>query len=302
VTDVFSWIQDNIQWALSLGGLIAGIIVGLTGMGGAALVTPMLVLLFGINPATAVSSDVVASAIMKPVGAAVHIRAKTVHWGLVGWLSAGSVPGVILGTVVFARFLTSDDASATIKTWIGVVLIIAVVAMGAKYWVNRRAQGLRSAQDMLGTDMPVKPFPTLLLGLIVGILVGMTSVGSGSLVVTTLLLLYPLLRPSVLVGTDLTQAVPMLVAGAIAHAGFGDISWAVVASLLIGQIPGVWIGARMSSRYDGRALRWLLMAILTATALKLLGMSSLITGIIAIVGVAIVIGMIIRERMHAKAA
>lgn len=290
----------DIDLVLSLGGLIAGVIVGLTGMGGAALVTPMLVLLFGVNPATAVSSDVVASAIMKPVGAMVHVRAKTVHWGLVGWLSAGSIPGVILGTIVFARVLTTEEAANTIKTWIGVVLLLAVIAMVAKVWVGRRASGLRTQTELLGTDMPVKALPTLLLGLFVGILVGMTSVGSGSLVVTTLLLLYPLLRPSVLVGTDLTQAVPMLIAGAIAHAGFGDISIAVVVSLLIGQIPGVWIGARMSSRYDGHVLRWLLMVILTATALKLLGMSSLITGMIAIVGVSVVVVLIIRERMHAK--
>lgn len=291
----------DIDLALSLGGLIAGLIVGLTGMGGAALVTPMLVLLFGINPATAVSSDVVASAFMKPVGASVHIRAKTVHWGLVGWLSAGSVPGVILGTVVFAKVLTTDQAAETIKTWIGWVLLIAVGAMVAKTFVARRAKGLRSQQQLLGPEMPVKAAPTLLLGLIVGTLVGMTSVGSGSLVVTTLLLLYPLLRPSVLVGTDLTQAVPMLIAGAIAHAGFGDISVAVVVSLLIGQIPGVWLGARMSSRYDGHVLRWLLMVILAATALKLLGLSSLIAGMIAVVGVAVVIVLIIRERIHGKA-
>ncbi len=126
--------------------------------------------------------------------------------------------------------------------------------------------------------MPVRPVPTCPARPAVGILVGMTSVGSGSLIVTTLLLLYPLLRPSILVGTDLTQAVPMLIAGAIAHAGFGDISVAVVVSLLIGQIPGVWIGARMSSRYDGHALRWLLMVVLAATALKLLGVSSLMLG------------------------
>jgi uncharacterized membrane protein YfcA len=269
-------------------------------MGGAALVTPMLVLLFGIDPAAAVSSDVVASAFMKPVGAMVHIRAKTVHWGLVRWLSAGSIPGVLLGTVIFARVLTTDEASATIKTWIGWVLLIAVGAMVAKVWVARRASGIRSAQVPLGTDMPVRPLPTLLLGLSVGVLVGMTSVGSGSLIVTTLLLLYPLLRPSILVGTDLTQAVPMLVAGAIAHAGFGDISVAVVVSLLIGQIPGVWFGARMSSRYDGHALRWLLMVVLSATALKLLGASSLIAGMIAIVGVVVVIVMIVRERIHAR--
>jgi len=290
----------DINWALSLGGLLAGIIVGLTGMGGAALVTPMLVLLFGIDPASAVSSDVVASAFMKPVGAMVHIRAKTVHWGLVRWLSVGSIPGVLIGTLIFARVLTTDEAAATIKTWIGWVLLLAVAAMVAKVWVGRRASGLRAAQPTLGVDMPVRPAPTIILGLTVGILVGMTSVGSGSLIVTTLLLLYPLLRPSILVGTDLTQAVPMLIAGAIAHAGFGDIDVAVVVSLLIGQIPGVWMGAQMSSRYDGHALRWLLMVVLAATALKLLGVSSLIAGMIAIVGVAFVSVLIVRERIHAR--
>ena len=292
----------DIDFVLALGGLIAGIVVGLTGMGGAALVTPMLVLIFGINPATAVSSDVVAAAIMKPVGAMVHIRAKTVHWGLVAWLSAGSVPGVILGTLVFAKVLNTDEAAETIKTWIGWVLLLALAAMVAKVWVGRRAAAKRGELAPVGTEMPVKVAPTIALGFVVGAIVGMTSVGSGSLIVTTLLLLYPLLRPSILVGTDLTQAVPMLIAGAIAHAGFGEISIAVVVSLLIGQIPGIWIGAKMSSRYDGHMLRWLLMVVLAATALKLLGVSSLITGIIALVGVAIVSVLIVRERMHAKTA
>jgi uncharacterized protein len=290
---------SDIDFALSLGGLIAGLMVGLTGMGGAALVTPMLVLLFGVSPAAAVSSDVVASAIMKPVGALVHIRAKTVHWGLVAWLSAGSIPGVLVGTLIFAKVLTTPEASETIKRWLGYVLLLALAAMVAKIWVGRRASGIRSIEQPMGKEMPVKPVPTLLLGLFVGILVGMTSVGSGSLIVTTLLLLYPLLRPSILVGTDLTQAVPMLVVGAIAHAGFGEISVAVVVSLLIGQIPGVWIGARMSSRYDGHALRWLLMVVLAATALKLLGVSTLIAGTIAIVGVVVVTVLYVRERIHA---
>lgn len=288
----------DIDLALSLGGLVAGLMVGLTGMGGAALVTPMLVLMFGVSPAAAVSSDVVASAIMKPVGALVHIRERTVHWGLVGWLSAGSIPGVILGTVIFARVLGTEAAGDTIRLWIGWALILAVAAMVVKTWLGRRS-GV--TPQLVGTEMPVRVLPTLLLGLVVGVLVGMTSVGSGSLVVTTLLLLYPLLRPSVLVGTDLTQAVPMLVAGALAHAGFGEISIAVVVSLLIGQIPGVWIGARMSSRYDGRALRYLLMAILAATAIKLLGASTLVAGMIALVGVAVVTVLIIRERRGQRA-
>ena len=286
----------QIDWALALGGLVAGVMVGLTGMGGAAIVTPMLVLVFGVNPATAVSSDVVASAIMKPVGSIVHIRAKTVHWGLVGWLSAGSIPGVLLGTWVFARVLTTDEASETIKTWIGGVLVIALIAMLAKNAVAARVKAKRGVQPLVGTEMPVKVVPTLILGLVVGTIVGMTSVGSGSLIVTVLLLLYPLLRPSVLVGTDITQAVPMLIAGAIAHAGVGEIDLAVVASLLIGQIPGVLLGTRLSSRYDGHLLRWLLMVVLAATALKLLGAPSLVSGIIAVAGVVIIGALIVRDR------
>lgn len=291
----FGFLQDFDPF-LSLGGLIAGLMVGLTGMGGAALVTPMLVLLFGVSPAAAVSSDVVASAIMKPVGAVVHIRAKTVHWRLVWWLSVGSIPSVLLGTLVFSTVLNTDEAAETIRIWIGAVLVIALIAMLAKNVIAKRAQKTREALPLIGLDMPVRIAPTIILGAIVGFLVGLTSVGSGSLVVTTLLLLYPLLRPSVLVGTDLTQAVPMLIAGAIAHAGFGEISIAVVVSLLIGQIPGVWLGARMSSRYDGHALRWLLMVVLAATAAKLLGAPSLVAGMIALVGMGVVGVMIVRDR------
>ena len=286
----------DIDFALTLGGLIAGIIVGLTGMGGAALVTPMLVLIFGINPATAVSSDVVASAIMKPFGSWVHIRNKTVHWGLVRWLCTGSIPGVLIGTWIFNSVLSESDAGDTIKTWLGAVLVVAVAAMVAKTYIAKRVKAKHGQQEMLGTKMPVKPIPTVILGASVGLIVGMTSVGSGSLIVTVLLLLYPLLRPSVLVGTDLVQAVPMLIAGAIAHAGFGVIDIAVVVSLLIGQIPGVIIGARMSTRYDGHLLRYLLMVVLGATALKLLGIvSSLYAGIIAIAGVVIVGGLMLKE-------
>jgi len=292
----------DIDLALSLGGLVAGVMVGLTGMGGAALVTPMLVLIFGISPAAAVSSDVVASAIMKPVGALVHIRSKTVHWGIVGWLSLGSVPGVIAGTVIFGRVLSGSDAGKTIQAWLGWVLIVALAAMVARTWISARASRRRGVQASTGREQSVRPFLTMVLGASVGLVVGMTSVGSGSLIVTCLLLLYPLLRPSFIVGTDLTQAVPMLIAGAIAHAGFGSVSIAVVVSLLIGQIPGVWIGARLSSRYDGHMLRWLLMVVLAATALKLLGVSSLITGMIAIVGVALVVILILRERMSARGA
>ena len=271
---------------LMLGGLAAGLLVGLTGMGGAVIVTPMLVLLFGVPPAAAISSDLVAGAVTKPVGAWVHIRAATVHWPLVAWISVGSVPGVLVGTLLFSTLRSAEGADGMLRTLIGVVVLLALAAMLAKKWVARRAVRTgQIAHALQGTDMPVRVVPTIAVGALVGLLVGLTSVGSGSLVVTAMLLMYPLLRPSVLVGTDLAQAVPMLAVGAIAHAGFGEILLPVVVSLLLGQIPGVWVGARMSSRYDGSALRWLLMVVLAATAAKLLGAPGVVAAVIGGVGI-----------------
>lgn len=288
----------DLDLALALGGLVAGLMVGLTGMGGAALVTPMLVLVFGVSPAAAVSSDVVAAAVMKPVGSWVHIRNHTVHWGLVMWLSAGSIPGVLIGTWVFSRVLATSGADETIRSWIGAVLLIALAAMFAKQWLANRQKARGKDIRMTGTETPVRVVPTLILGFVVGTIVGMTSVGSGSLIVTILLLIYPFLRPSVLVGTDITQAVPMLLVGAIAHAGFGDIDLAVVVSLLLGQIPGVIFGARLSARYDGHLLRWLLVVILAATALKLLGAPTLFAGTLAVLGTIVVGGLMFREHQR----
>jgi uncharacterized membrane protein YfcA len=288
----------DVDVLLAVGGLLAGLLVGLTGMGGALVVTPMLVLAFGVPPAAAISSDVVAAAVMKPVGAWVHMRALTVHWKLVLWISVGSVPGVLIGTGLFAKLLVAPGAEEILRTLIGVVVLIALAAMLARRWVSLRAARTQQiTHTHQGIDMPVRVAPTVLMGAVVGLLVGVTSVGSGSLVVTVLLLMYPLLRPSVLVGTDLTQAVPMLVAGAIAHAGFGEILLPVVVSLLLGQIPGVWIGARMSARYDGSALRWLLMAVLAATAAKLLGVPTVVASAIGIAGLALAAVAAVRERV-----
>jgi len=275
--------------AIALGGLAAGILVGLTGMGGAVVVTPMLVLVFGVPPTAAISSDLAAGAVTKPVGALVHARAETVHWRLVAWISVGSIPGVLIGSVLFAGLLSRSVADATLRTLIGVVVLIALAAMLAKRWLARRAAVTSGAGPVqCGTGVPVRAVPTVIVGAAVGLLVGLTSVGSGSLVVASLMLLYPLLRPSVMVGTDLAQAVPMLAVGAIAHAGFGEVLLPVVASLLLGQVPGVWLGARMSSRSDHRALRWLLMVVLGATAAKLLGAPGSVAAVIGAAGVLVV--------------
>ena len=290
----------DVDLILAVGGFFAGLLVGLTGMGGAVVVTPMLVLIFGVPPAAAISADLVAGAVVKPVGSWVHIHARTVHWKLVLWISVGSVPGVLIGTWLFTRVVRTTNAEATLRTLIGVVVLIALAAMLAKKWVEQRAVRTQQVAHLQqGTDMPIRIPPAVVIGAVVGLIVGLTSVGSGSLVVASLLLAYPLLRPSIVVGTDLTQAVPMLVVGAIAHAGFGEILLPVVVSLLLGQIPGVWIGARMSALYDGSALRWLLMVILAATAAKLLGAPSWAAGVIGTVGVMAVGRVIVGQRGRA---
>lgn len=197
---------------LALAGLGVGIVVGLTGMGGGALMTPILVLVFGVPPIAAVSSDLAASAVMKPFGGWVHARRGTVNWRLVGWLCAGSVPSAFLGVLLLR--LLGDDAAVqhTIKVSLGVALLLAAAGLLLKVWVSRRQGG----GDGPPEPIRVRPVPTLLLGAVGGVIVGMTSVGSGSLIIVALLALYPKLRANDLVGTDLIQAIPLVVSAALA--------------------------------------------------------------------------------------
>jgi uncharacterized protein len=293
---------ELVDLLLVAGGLVAGLMVGLTGMGGALLVTPLLVT-FGVPASVAVSSDVVAGAVVKPVGSLVHARHGTVHWGLVLWLSVGSVPGVLVGTLLFARVMSGAGGQQMLKTLIGVVLVVALTATLLRGWIGKRVRAKADAAtsagvpaDHGGPRAPVRRVATASIGLLVGLMVGMTSVGSGSLIVTSLLLLYPLLRPSVLVGTDLMQAVPMLAAGAIAHVGLGDVDWRLTIALLLGMLPGVWVGARLSSRYDGHQLRRLLLVVLAATSLRLLGAPSILAAAVAFIGLTILAVLFFRER------
>lgn len=269
---------------LVLGGLFAGTVVGMTGLGGAAIVTPMLLLLFNVPTSVAVSTDLVSAAVMKPVGATVHIIRKTPYWVVVGWLTAGSVPGVLIGTWLFSRLAESESGEETLKRIIGVVLLMAV----AVTLLRLRLRGYQTDH----ADAPMQ-FSTGklaiagLVGLVVGVLVGLTSVGSGTLIAATLLILFPFMLPSRLVGTDLVQAVPMLAVGALAHMSIGEVDWAIVASLLLGQVPGVVIGARISSRYNGQELRWLLLVMVGAGGLSLLGAPKMLASAITVGGVLI---------------
>lgn len=225
---------------VAVAGAIVGFVVGLTGMGGGALMTPILVLLFRVDPLAAGSSDLVASFVMKPVGGSVHLRRGTVNRSLVGWLVAGSVPCAFLGVLVLKALGDGQAVEDRLELLLGVALLVASASMVAKAVLAARR--LRAGKDVHGggTDaITVRPVPTLLVGAVGGLIVGMTSVGSGSLIIIMLLLLYPTLRASELVGTDLVQAVPLVGSAALGHLLFGDFELALTTSLLVGALPGV---------------------------------------------------------------
>lgn len=254
----------------SLAGLIVGFLVGLTGMGGGALMTPLLILVFGVQPLAAVSSDLVASLVMKPLGALVHVRRRTVHWPLVGWLCLGSVPSAFLGVVVLRLVGHGAATQQAIKVLLGTVLLLALAAMVVRTVITRLELGVPEPPGHLA----VRPLATTAIGALAGLAVGLTSVGSGSLVIALLLLRYPRLRAAQLVGTDLAQAIPLVGAAALGHLLFGDVRLPITLSLVAGALPGIYAGARLSAQGPGQVVRPVLLVVLLASALKLVQLST----------------------------
>jgi len=293
----------NFDSSLSAAAFGIGIVVGLTGMGGGALMTPVRVLFFDVLPLTAVSSDLVASAIMKPVGSVVHLRRGTVHLGLVKWLCLGSVPAAFGGVIIARSVGGGESVQAIIRTALAIALLLSAMGLMVRAYMrlveHARVRDGRAAPLPQGRPrVEVRPLPTLLVGILGGIVVGMTSVGSGSLIIIALMALYPHLKASELVGTDLAQAVPLVASAALGHVLFGDLQLGLTTSLLVGCIPGVWLGAHLSARAPGGIVRRALAFILLASALKLLDVSSTHTGMIllAVAIIAPLLWMVVRRR------
>jgi uncharacterized protein len=272
-------------------------------MGGGALMTPVLVLLFDVLPLTAVSSDLVASAIMKPVGSAVHLRRGTVHLGLVKWLCIGSVPAAFAGVIIARSLGGGESVQSVIRTALAIALLLSAAGLMVRAYMrlveHARVRDGRAAPLPQGRPrVEVRPLPTLMVGILGGIVVGMTSVGSGSLIIIALMALYPHLKASELVGTDLVQAVPLVMSAALGHVLFGDFQLGLTASLLVGCIPGVWLGAHLSARAPGGLVRRALAFVLLASALKLLDVSNRDTGMIllAVAVMAPLVWMVVRRR------
>ncbi|MGY5009440.1 sulfite exporter TauE/SafE family protein [Streptomyces sp. 900105755] len=254
-------------------GALVGFAVGLTGMGGGALMTPIMVMVFGVNPTAAIGSDLAASVFMKPFGALVHQRAGTVRWDIVRRLLPTAVPAAFGGVFLLRALGDGDDLEQRVKYVVGTALMLAVAGMLARMWLDRRRA---AAAEEAGEDaeVPVRPVATLLIGLVGGVIVGMTSVGSGSLIIVMLMLAHPRLRANHLVGTDLVQAIPMVAAAALGHLLVGDADLGLAATLLIGAVPGVVAGSLVSSRVSGSAVRWALVVLLTGSGLSMLKASS----------------------------
>src|SRR5207244_817617 len=182
-----------------------------------ALMTPILVLLFKVQPLAAVSSDLVAAVVMKPVGAAVHARRGTVNRDLVRWLVLGSVPSAFAGVLVIRLFGRGQRVDDLVKTALGVALLLAATTIVAKAFVALRRRADGGSPNRQAEPFIARPLPTVLIGVLGGLVVGMTSVGSGSLIIVLLLLLYPSLTAAELVGTDLVQAIPLVASAALGH-------------------------------------------------------------------------------------
>jgi uncharacterized membrane protein YfcA len=292
----------SIDWLLAFASFGIGIVVGLTGMGGGALMTPVLVLFFNIPPLTAVSSDLVASAVMKPVGSVVHLRRGTVHLGLVKWLCIGSIPGAFSGVLIARALGRGEEVQQVIRTALGVALLLAAAGLTLRAYLRlvehaRRRDGRADPLPQGKPSVVLRPLPTAVLGAVGGLVVGMTSVGSGSLIIIALMALYPTLKASELVGTDLVQAVPLVASAALGHILFGAFKMDLTTSLLVGCIPGVWVGAHLSARAPGGLVRRALAFVLLASALKLLNVSNQATGIILLVVLAVapVLWMLVRR-------
>jgi uncharacterized membrane protein YfcA len=246
----------------SLSGLAVGMLVGFTGVGGGSLMTPLLVLVFHIHPATAVGTDLLYAGATKTVGTAVHGASRTVDWGIVARLASGSAPAAILTLLAMVQFHAKAESShGVITSVLGVALILTAAAILFRKMIldffARRTAAITTRR---------RTIYTIVLGAVLGVLVSISSVGAGAIGVTVLLILYPALPASKLVGSDIAHAVPLTLIAGFGHWLMGDVNFTLLASLLVGSIPGIIVGSLLSARAPDSVLRPIL-----ASTLALVG-------------------------------
>lgn len=256
----------HIDLMYSVSGLAVGFLVGLTGVGGGSLMTPLLVLLFGVHPATAVGTDLLYAAATKAAGTLVHGLKGSVEWRITGRLAAGSVPAAALTLWLLHRYgLHSAGATALLQHVLGAALLITSIALVFRPQLMALAARAPLCASPLRTAVL-----TVLTGAVLGALVSLTSVGAGAIGVTVLLLLYPTLAIPRIVGSDIAHAVPLTLVAGIGHWMLGSVDWGMLLSLLIGSLPGTALGSHLSARSPEALLRNLLAAVLVLIGLRLI--------------------------------
>jgi uncharacterized membrane protein YfcA len=250
-------------------GLLVGILVGLTGVGGGSLMTPLLVFLFNFSPAVAVGTDLLFAAITKAGGVVVHHGTHgSVDWKIVRQLATGSLPAALLTILLLRHLDQSDkDISGIITFTLGIALILTSLAVIVRAYLKRNAPPITEANN-IGRFGHRQPVITIAVGAVLGAMVTLSSVGAGALGTVALFFLYPRLPALKVVGTDLAHAIPLTALAGAGHWTMGNVDFTLLATLLIGSLPGIWIGSHLSARIPDRILRPVLASILLLIGLK----------------------------------
>lgn len=249
----------------SLSGFGVGLLVGMTGVGGGSLMTPLLILLFGINPATAVGTDLLYAAVTKTAGSVAHGFARTIEWHVVRRLATGSVPSTVVTIIVLSHINQSQVARSLITVILCGVLLVAAGVLIFRNYIVVFCRSRLPALDERKTAMA-----TVLFGATLGVLVTVSSVGAGAIGVCALIVLYPELSMAKIVGSDIAHAVPLTLVAGAGHWLIGTVDWHIVGSLLVGSLPGIILGSYFAVRVSEPALRFLLAATLIVVSSKLL--------------------------------
>jgi uncharacterized membrane protein YfcA len=252
---------------LSLAGLIVGIFVGLSGVGGSAILAPVLILLLGVKPTLVIGTDLLYSVPTKIFAAVLHFRQGTIDWAVTRMLLAGGVPGAIGGIVIFGvlrAHLPVDVFETALRHGIGVAILLA--SAGSLLLIFRP----RLPQTESTNALPERPVAVAAIGALVGVLVALTSVGSGSITLPLLILTLPAIAMRRLIGSEIAFAAFLVPVAAVGQGAFGNVSWAMAGALLLGSIPGVWIGAKLCSWLGDAWLRPAIVIVLAFAGSRLL--------------------------------
>ena len=256
------------DWLYTLSGFAVGLIVGVTGVGGGSLMTPLLVLFFGVSPATAVGTDLLYASLTKSLGGWVHSRKGSVDWRVVGLLAMGSLPAAVI-TILLLKYLGLEEK--TLRSLVTSVLSVALLVTACALLLKDAIKKLARRQDGTVYELHHRYLPaaTVITGIVVGALVTISSIGAGVLGTVALLFLYPRMSSVKIVGTDIAHAVPLTAIAGMGHLALGTVDLVLLASLLLGSMPGIYIGSHLSAKVPEKVLRPVLAAMLLLIGLKM---------------------------------